>query len=122
MNRVNLGAAGLAIALTALIVPATVHAAQPVIVEAQIQPTAYVSYADLDLSDGSGVARLKARVANAADRLCLDIGRQPLNREMAGKACRKSAIEGADEQIRLAVSNFGSARYAALSRVAVTLR
>ncbi|HEV2748776.1 MAG TPA: UrcA family protein [Allosphingosinicella sp.] len=123
MNRVKLGAAGLAIALTALVVPATVRAEQPLIVEAELdRPTIYVSYADLNLRHKAGVERLSDRVARAADQLCLETGVQPVSRVVAGRACRDKAVAGANEQIRAAVAGFGSGQYAALTRIAVTLR
>lgn len=121
MNRVKLGAAGLAIALTALIVPATVQA-QPLVVEGTVAPTAVVSYADLNLASPKGIATLNARVTRAADQLCMDEGIQPLQRMLAGRSCRADAIAGADGQVREAVAKFGQGEYAALASVAVSLR
>jgi UrcA family protein len=126
MNTVKLGAAGLAIAVAALIIPATVQAAQqePVIVEgsAEPRPAIRVSFADLNLANKAGLARLNSRVAQAADRLCIEEADHSVATVMAGHACRRSAVAGAEEQISRAVSNFGNPAYAALTQIAVTLR
>lgn len=117
MNRMKIGAAGLAVALSALIIPATVHAAdRPVVVEGNPEAqTIYVSYADLNLADASGLKRLNRRVRTAATRLCVEPGLQTVRQEMMDNACRADAIAGADEQIRLAAVNFGNRQFAATS-------
>jgi len=124
MNLLKIGAAGLAVALTAIIVPAAASA-QPVIVEAVIeQPVIYVSYADLNLADQRGVDRLNRRVHKAATRLCVQAGLQPVADVARDQACRKLALEGANVQIADAVANFGKNQYAAASsrKIAVALR
>ena len=126
MNRVKIGAAGLAMAITALIVPATAQAAEdPVVVEGNIdRPFIVVSYADLNLAEEAGVARLNRRVRAAATRLCIQPGLQPVGEEMRDQACRKDALDDASRQIELAVADFGKNQYAAASqrRIRVALR
>ena len=68
MKHMQLKAAALAMTATAIIVPATVHAAEaPLVVEANIgQPVTYVGYGDLNLRSSAGMATLKGRIAHAA--------------------------------------------------------
>jgi UrcA family protein len=126
MNRINIAAAGLAVALTALIVPATARAASnDAVVEANLdRPIIYVSYADLNLADAAGMGRLNRRVLTAATRLCIKTGLQPVSEEMSDQACKRSAIDGANEQIKLAAANFGKNQLAAAEdrHIAVALR
>ena len=63
-----------------------------------------VSYADLDLSADAGLRVLKARVSQAADRLCGD--RSPhVIAEMQRRGCRSFALDGAAPQIAAARSS-----------------
>ena len=124
MNLVKIGAAGIAVALTDIIVPAAANA-EPVIVEAVIdQPVIYVSYADLNLTEQAGVDRLNRRVHKAANRLCVQAGLQPVADVARDKACRKLALQGANLQIADAVANFEKNQYAEASsrKIAVALR
>lgn len=126
MNRMKIGAAGLAAAMTALIIPATAHAGeQPVVVEAVLdRPVVYVSYADLNLSEQAGLERLNRRVRAAATRLCIEPGRQSIADETRDIACRDDALENASRQIEIAVASFGTSQYAAAAerKIAVALR
>lgn len=125
MNRVKIGAAGLAAVMTAIIVPATAQAEQPLVVEGQLEyPAIYVSYADLNLAEKAGVDRLNRRVRTAATRLCVQPGLQSVGEEMRDQACRAEALDNAGRQIELAVANFGTTQFAAASerKIAVALR
>ena len=98
---------------------------EPLIVEGVIeQPVIYVSYADLNLANEAGVARLNRRVRTAATRLCMQNGFQGVTQEMRDHACRADALTNARRQIDIAVANFGKSQYAAASgkTIAVALR
>ena len=126
MNIMKIGAAGLALAVTAVIVPATAQAADdPVVVEGNLdRPYIIVSYADLNLAEEAGVNRLNRRVRTAATRLCIEPGLQTVRQEMDDQSCRLKAIADAKEQITLAVASFGTTRLAAATprQIKVALR
>lgn len=125
MNHMKIGAAGLAIAVTALIVPAAAQAESPMIVEAFLdRPVIYVSYADLNLGEKAGLDQLNRRVRNAATKLCIQPGVLGVGEWMRGHACRSDAIDGANRQIDVAVARFGQTQVAAASerKIAVALR
>lgn len=58
-----------------------------------------VSYRDLDLATTEGRARLEARIASAARRLCSVDGERDLGRLMSAKACYRSAMASAQPQL-----------------------
>lgn len=119
MNKAHIAAAGLAMALTALIVPATVFA-QPITVEGELnRPVEYVSYAGIDLGSESGLALLRGRVRGAANRLCIDNGTQPLKLVMDGHACFAEAIAGAENQINRVVAALDRGERLASNAIAV---
>ena len=126
MNHVKIGAAGLALALTALIIPAAAQAGEaPVIVEGITdRPVIYVSFADLNLAEAADVNRLNQRVRRAANRLCVQPGLQPASEEFRDNLCRAEALGDAGRQIETAVANFGKEQFAAASkrRISVALR
>ena len=102
MNKVNFAAAGLALALTAIIVPATAFAQErdPITVEANLAlPVEYVSYSDLNLANAAGLDRLRGRVRNAAEQLCIDEAVRQLEPVFEGRRCVTSAVAGAEAQI-----------------------
>jgi UrcA family protein len=101
MNKVNFAAAGLALALTAIIVPATAFAQrEPITVEANLAlPVEYVSYSDLNLANAAGLDRLRGRVRNAAENLCIDEAVRQLEPVFEGRRCVTSAVAGAEAQI-----------------------
>lgn len=124
MNQYKIGAAALAAAIATLGVPAMLQAAErPTIVEGIVdRPTAVVSYRDLNLASDEGVDRLQARVRRAATRICVTPGFKPLPEQIAENGCRDEAVAGAQEQIQMAVANFGNTQLAALSQISVTAR
>lgn len=89
--------------LAALILAATASAAPPIVVEGQQQPTATVSYADLDLDTAAGRARLDSRIRRAAKSLCLDEAVRDLADRLDQKACLSFAVASARPQIEQAV-------------------
>lgn len=121
MNKIHIAAAGLALAVTALVIPTTVFAQPPITVEADLsRPVEYVGYADIDLASESGLALLRGRVRGAAKRLCIHNGTQPLKLVMDGRACFAEAITGAEEQIGEAVAALDRGeRFASNARIAV---
>lgn len=99
----------------------TAYAMDTTIVEANVdKPTAYVRYADLNLSRAADVQTLKDRVRRAANRICIDHGTPDLATTMRGRACRKTALESAAPQIQAAVSNYGNEQMAS-NAIAVAL-
>lgn len=121
MNRMNLTCAALAVAMTSLVVPSTVFAQErSVVVTGEVRPTAFVSYADLNLNHEDGVNHLFRRVRQAATGLCMDPGRQPIKSMLEGWACRDQAIAGAQDQVDRAI-NSGN-RFAAAQTIAVVLK
>lgn len=125
MNRLTLAAAGLAVTASALALSTPAQAAEkPIIVNAaeNDRPVIYVGYADLNLLSTAGIAALNGRIERAATSLCIDEGVRSLQRMMEGQMCRRTAIESASGQLRLALARFGAPQYASLSRIAVTRR
>ncbi len=89
--------------LAALTLAAAASAAPPIVVEGQQQPTATVSYADLDLGTAAGRARLDSRIRRAAKHLCLDEGVRDLADRLEQKSCLNFAVASARPQIEQAV-------------------
>jgi UrcA family protein len=89
--------------LVALTVATATAAAPPIVVEGQQQPTATVSYADLDLGSAAGRARLDSRIRRAAKSLCLDEGVRDLADRLDQKSCLSFAVASARPQIEQAV-------------------
>jgi UrcA family protein len=110
MFAARVGAAAIAAAMTALIVPIATpaHAMDETIVEANAQrPVAKVSYADLDLRRAADVEALNARVRRAATNICINPSDRDLRLQMAGRECRDTALEGAKPQVLAAIANAG---------------
>ncbi|MEA1014075.1 UrcA family protein [Sphingosinicella sp. LY1275] len=124
MNQYKIGAAALAAAIATLGVPAMLQAAErTAVVEGIVdRPTAVVSYRDLNLANADGVDRLQARVRRAASQICIKPGIKHLTLIVAENNCRDDAVAGAQEQIEMAVANFGNTQLAALSQISVTAR
>ena len=93
-------------------------AAPPIVVEASPQPTAIVSFADLDLSQAAGRARLDGRVRRAAEELCVDTGVRDLAERIEQKGCVSFAVASARPQIERAIAG---PRYAERSAKTITL-
>ncbi len=70
--------------------------------------SATVRYGDLDLASPAGVEALHGRVYRAATRLCIEPGLQTLDWRRAGLACRDGAIAGAQDQVALAIADYGN--------------
>jgi UrcA family protein len=123
MFAARVGAAAIAAAMTALIVPIATpaHAMDETVVEANApRPVAKVSYADLDLRRASDVEQLNARVHRAATNLCINPNERELGRLILGRECRKAALEGAKPQVLAAIANAGQ-QLAQASSITVAL-
>lgn len=72
----------------------------PVTVEAR--PSVSVSYADLDLSEPAGMRTLEARLRGAARAVCGSPGKEPVGIRYERKACLKSALSSAWDQVAVA--------------------
>ena len=101
----------------ALIASAPAYAQPPITVQGDA-PTATISAADLNLHSASGQARLQARIADAAEMLCMDRAVRDIARTASGLTCLNRALESAAPQIeRLARSNFSPTDVAAATIV-----
>lgn len=123
MNRINIAAAGFALAATALIVPAAVFAQDaPITVQADPERvTTWVSYGDLNMSSPAGLDTLRSRVRGAAERICIHDGVEPLKFEMDGRRCYREAVAGAETQIGQVLASLDRGeRYASNARIAVS--
>ncbi len=123
MNKVNFAAAGLALALTAVIVPAAAFAQRaPITVEATLAlPVEYVGYSDLNIASDEGLDMLRGRVRGAAKRLCIDEGVRQLEPVLEGRQCFTGAIAGAEAQISRAVAALDRGeQFASNSAIAVS--
>jgi UrcA family protein len=93
----------------ALVATAPAYAQPPITVLGDA-PTATVSAADLNLHTATGQARLQARVADAAETLCMDRAVRDIARTASGLTCLNRALASARPQIeRLASSNMSPA-------------
>lgn len=114
MDSMKIKCAAFAIA-AGLIVVSTAGRAEkpPVIVEGVLDlPTAYVSYADLNLGTEAGMRALHARVRRAAAMICLEPQVRELPRMMAGRKCYNTAMTRAHDEIQRVAGNFGASRLA----------
>jgi UrcA family protein len=120
MNMSRISAAALAVAMTTAILPEVARAETPTtVVEARIQPTKLVSYADLNLSRASDLATLQTRVRRAANSLCLPNGKVDLLTISDGMTCRNAAIADANRQIEIAIANAGNTQFAQAQSYAI---
>lgn len=110
----------LALAAAAAVTGATL-AATPALAApaAEAAPTARIPFADLNLANAAGVARLNDRVRRTAEALCLSDGEEVLQRRLEAMACRDRTIAAAAPQVRRAVERFAAARTGAAVTVAV---
>ena len=109
------------VALAALMaVPALAQGDSPVIVEGGL-PTAVVSYADLDLSSSTGLARLNGRISRAASRICTETGRKEIRRQLSEARCFRTAVESAQPQVERLVGD-ASERMASSRTIKVAAR
>lgn len=114
MLKFSLSIAGLALLAT------TAAAADPITVTGR--DSVRVSYADLNLASGAGLATLEGRVRRAAKKLCVDHRVEDLGREMAGRACVAAALDSARPQIEQALATTGETRLASAKGITVSLR
>lgn len=82
--------------------------------EDQITLSREVSYADLDLSDQAGVAKLHQRVRSAARSICDFRGLGPVPEMRLRRGCMNDVLERASDDIELAVLAKREDRMAAL--------
>ena len=80
----------------------------PVIVEGQANPSAVVTYADLNLGSESGQDRLVQRIRAASEGLCLDDDVQDLATTLARRSCYNRAMSSGLAQMREVVAGHGS--------------
>lgn len=109
MTLVKIGAIALAAAMTTAAFAPAAYAMDETVVEANtVRPVAHVKYADLNLATDAGVKSLNDRVRRAATKMCFEKGSRDLRNELAGYACRDTAISSAAPQITAAINNAGT--------------
>jgi len=101
-------------------VPAHAQGDGPVVVEVG-QPTAIVSYADLDLGSNSGLATLNGRITRAALQLCLDGAHRDVATKVFEARCFSTAVASAKPQIERAIADT-SLRLASSGAIRVAAR
>ena len=107
MNKIHLAAAGMALAVTALVIPAAASAQAPITVEGEVLPFEYVGYSDLNIASEDGLDMLRGRVRGAAKRLCINDAVRQLEPVLEGRRCFAGAIAGSEEQISRVVAALG---------------
>jgi UrcA family protein len=80
----------------------------PVIVEGQANPSAVVTYADLNLGSDSGQNRLVQRIRAASEDLCLEDDVQDLATTLARRSCYNRAMSSGLAQMRGVIAGHGS--------------
>jgi len=101
----------------ALLVSAPAYAEPPITVQGNV-PTATVYAADLNLHSAIGQARLQARIADAAETLCIDRSVRDIKRTASGLTCFSRALASAKPQVeRLARLDATAANVAAATIV-----
>ena len=120
MTRLNLRVATLAMAAFTSF-PALAQDS-PVVIYGTEQPTAIVSYADLDLRRSADVDVLNARVDRAAGRLCDTDDLSIISVERAEQRCAREAIAGAQPQIQRALAGLDNRQLAGSRALRVTAR
>ena len=73
---------------------------------AAAQDSRTVSYGDLDLTTGAGVARLDSRIASAIKAVC-DSGDPTLRAKLAERGCRARANQEVAGQRQMAIAGSG---------------
>lgn len=114
-----------AIMLTLAAASAALPAAaeQPLIVEGQPPATLIrIGYSDLNLATAQGRAALDARVRSAARQLCVEPGVTGLWYKMHGKQCLTQTLAAARPQVRQAVADFNTIRFADAGTIDVAIR
>jgi UrcA family protein len=103
----------LAFTASALVVMTAAIASPARAADADTQ-SALVHYQDLDLTTDAGEARLKARIAHAADAVCGPQGGRTLEDKDRFAACRDTAIASASPQMNAVIASVRSSdhRYA----------
>lgn len=98
-------------------------AAQPLTVEGQLPASMIrVGYSDLNLATSDGRAVLDARVRSAAKQLCAEEGVAGLWYKMEGRKCLVRALGDARPQVRQAVADFSTIRFAGGRAIEVAVR
>ncbi len=74
------------------------------------EQTRLVGYSDLDLASASGQKRLETRIRSAVRSVC-QIGQgRTVSQQMLSEKCRKSAMESAMTQAKIAIANYSRTR------------
>ena len=119
MNRIVFRTLFVASALAAA-ASAPLQAQPPIFVEGQ--PSAVVSYADLDLSRPVGQAVLNGRVRRAAEMLCSDRGSRGVRESSLRQQCLIFSLTQAQGQIDRAIALYGTAQFAGRTSLTVASR
>src|SRR3546814_17770045 len=104
MNRIHVAAAGMALAVTAVVIPVSAYAQAPITIEGEALPFEYVVYSDLNVASEDGLEMLRGRVRGAAKRLCINDAVRQLEPVLEGRRCFAGAIAGSEAQISRVVA------------------
>jgi UrcA family protein len=104
----------LALTASALIVTAAASFAGPARAADANTSSAVVHYQDLDLTTDAGEAKLKARIAKVAGRVCGPVDGRTLADRERFNSCRNTAIANASPQMTAVIASVRSSdhRYA----------
>ncbi len=126
MTRTDFKFAALAAIMALAVTGATLAATTPasgaeLVVNGTYVPIVRVGYADLDLRNTAGVAKLQRRVAAAANKLCVGVGEEALADRIAGFQCRDETIAAAQPQVRRAIDRVAMAQASTGRAITLTL-
>lgn len=121
MNRIHIAAAGMALAVTAVVIPVSAYAQAPITIEGEALPFEYVGYSDLNVASEDGLEMLRGRVRGAAKRLCINDAVRQLEPVLEGRRCFAGAIAGSEAQIsRVVAALERGERFASNAAIAVS--
>lgn len=97
----------------------TTSLGQSVISDGDAEESISISYADLNLGQAKDLDRLMWRIKGAAASICFEGSHEPLNIEIADRACFESAVGNARRQVDQAVAHRSDTSVLAAARVIV---
>lgn len=101
---------------------AGIASAQPVTVYGSSEPSAVVSYADLNLGSTKGIQRLHNRVRSAASDLCLELTREDLASSLQRTKCYRTAVGDGQMQIDRLVAERLAGQFGTGSTITLSAR
>src|SRR3546814_14663658 len=108
MNIIHVAAAGMALAVTAVVIPVSAYAQAPITIEGEALPFEYVGYSDLNVASEDGLEMLRGRVRGAAKRLCINDAVRQLEPVLACRRCIAGVIARSAAKISRVVAALDS--------------